>query len=92
MLTRAFLLFLAMLTGLSAAQAADGTRVCQGAEVAATLAAFDSAVHAEAAIAGVPSYLQLAAVGPIPAPHPTWTPIADRAPAPATRFSDRSRT
>jgi hypothetical protein len=50
MLTRAFLLLLAMM-GLSAAQAADASRASQGAAVAAALASVAQAASETAAVA-----------------------------------------
>jgi hypothetical protein len=93
MLTRAFLLFLAMVTGLSAAQAADGSRACHGAEVSATLAAFADDGEAEASVVGVPANLKSTIAVPGRDRLPVWRiATTPEHTTPTVRLSDRSRT
>jgi hypothetical protein len=92
MLTRAFLLLLALMSGLSAAQAADGARAGQAAEIATSLQTLAQveASPAEMAMATRPQQQRLRhaditvifAWTVTSAPHATLIP---------TRLSDRLR-
>ncbi len=91
MLTRVFLLLLAMM-GLSAAQAAEGSRASQGAAVAAALASVTQEASKAAAVAKPRAHIAFLApefrlsndsANPLGRPAPYVT---------ATRLSDRQRT
>ena len=90
MLTRAFLLLLAMM-GLSAAQAAEGSRASQGAAVAAALACVTQAASETAAVAKPRAHIAFLT--------PDFKPSNDTATAAGTllpriattRLSDRQR-